>query len=76
MGAWLFLWSLTPLLWSSAGLVQAVVLVRSWHKRLCCFVLDVLLAAEWFWSYLLVSFVFFLAHFYFPASGHTSRGHR
>ena len=54
------------------------VLVRHWQISLCCFVLDVLLIAADCWLIIYSSsfFVFFLAHFYFPASGHTSRGHR
>ena len=42
----LLLWCLSPLLWLSAGQLEAVVLV---HNRLiifCCFLFDVLLAAD------------------------------
>ena len=44
--AFLLLWSFTPLLWSFAGQVQVVVLVRNWQIVLCCLLLDVLLAAD------------------------------
>ena len=55
------------------------VLVRKCQISLCSFVLDVLLIAadcgliiSSTSSYLFIFFV----HLYFPASGHTSRGHR
>ena len=76
--ALLLLWSLTLLLQSFAGQVQAVVLVRSWQKwvyvapYLTC---SLLLIADWS-SLLPVVFFFFLAHLYFSASGHASRDHK
>ena len=44
--ALLLLWSLTPLLWSFAGQVKDVVLVRNCEICLQCFLIDVLLAAD------------------------------
>ena len=72
--ALLLLWSLTPLLRSFAGQVQAVVLVRNWQISLCCFVLDVLLAADC-WLIISSSDFFFFGTLLL-SSFWTSRDHR
>ena len=60
------------------SIARGRVLVRNLQIGLCCFVLDVLLIAADCWLIMSSSFffIFLLEHFYFPASGHTSRGHR